>query len=148
MDQERRLRKVPDRARVIEVEVRLDDVANRLRLDPEQPELCEHVVLRADARSHHGDEILPEVGTRIDAGLDLHATIDEDVPVRVAHEEVRHRDRELLEASLEEDHLVGQRERAAVEQVQSVSRASLSHRRALQRAAGHRARAARCVAGR
>ena len=86
---DRRVREVPKRARVIHVEVRLHDVADRICRDAEPAQL-----LGAMLRLGHVRAKVVRQGAPVSAGVSGNreriATVDQDVTLRVADQKERH----------------------------------------------------------
>ena len=86
---DRRVREVPKRARVIHVEVRLHDVADRICRDAEAAQL-----LGAMLRLGHVRAKVVRQGAPVSAGVSGNreriATVDQDVTLRVADQKERH----------------------------------------------------------
>jgi len=85
------LRKMSERARVVDVQVRLHDVANRVRRDAELAQL-RHAVLRL---GHMHAELIREhapVRAGISGDREWIAAVDDDITLGVADQEERHRD--------------------------------------------------------
>ena len=106
MDDHGGVRKVPERARVVHVEVRLHDMSHRGGVGAEPLQLGDAVILLGHVNLEDVGE-RAEVGVRISRDRQRIAAVDDDVPLRVAEQEERDRH---LEA--------GEHQRAAGEQVE------------------------------
>ena len=105
MDNDRRVREVAERAGVIEVEVRLDDVGDLARVDAQSGDLGGTVLLLGHVRDEDVGQAT-QVGMRVASDRERIAAVDDRVAVGMADQEEGHRDRDAVQG-----------ERSAVEQV-------------------------------
>jgi hypothetical protein len=86
----RRWGEVAQRAGMVDVQVGLNDVSNRIALDTEPAELGYAVLRLTHADAKHVRQRAP-VGARVASDRQRIAAVDHDVPRRVADKEERHR---------------------------------------------------------
>ena len=91
LHQEGRAREELVAAAVIEVQVRVRHEANVVRLEAEPRELRHHVVALSRLDGQPLDPLGAETGQRIEARLAVHAGVEQERALRMAHQEAHHR---------------------------------------------------------